>query len=115
MFLYFSNFQERQIQKGFQISKTDGGGKDIFAMAAMGLSKQMSHSSRTSSMRSKGKLLLHIIKDFLSSDLVTNKFANVTLSLTKSNRYVLILYISSCFEWKRQIQRIGSESNQTRK
>ena len=72
LFLYFSNFQERQIQKGFQISKTDGGGKDIFAMAAMGLSKQMSHSSRTSSMRSKGKLLLPIIKDFLSSDLVTN-------------------------------------------
>ena len=60
LFLYFSNFQERQIQKGFQISKTDGGGKDIFAMAAMGLSKQMSHSSRTSSMRSKGKLLLSV-------------------------------------------------------
>ena len=67
LFLYFSNFQERQIQKGFQISKTDGGGKDIFAMAAMGLSKQMSHSSRTSSMRSKGKLLVIVSKHYVVS------------------------------------------------
>ena len=47
--LIFIYFQERQIQKGFQISKADAqGATDIFTMTAMKLKKQMSQASNTS-------------------------------------------------------------------
>ena len=39
-------FQERQIQKGFNIAKSEGSNaKDVFAMAAMGLKKSLSRQS----------------------------------------------------------------------
>ena len=52
---------ERQIQKGFQISKAEGGA-DIFAMAAMKLQKTLSQSSRQSSFGSKRASVRHSVK-----------------------------------------------------
>ena len=52
--MIFLSLQERQIQKGFQIAKTEGmGAGDVFALTALKLQKQNSQMSN----RSKGSVI----------------------------------------------------------